>query len=512
MKVTQNHIRQIKRHLSANGSILLPLALKWRLFYAAIGMFAVLISPGMASHRVSAAAITLSVPQKLSLVLNQTGVFESTNSGNISVASDAYAGYTLKIRSTDGNNALTGSSGIIKSIVTAAAGSAFEANTWGYQFRNLTAQATTNFEPGPTTDKVVATTAAASAEDKYVVTLGAKVDGNTPAGTYSHSFVLTVTANDVPYTVKYNGESAPATASGVGSENSTVILADALKREGYGFIGWCNQPTTNETCTGRVWQPGEPYSLANQNNALNLYGMWTEVTSEMQNWKGCSALQVNQTVRLVDLRDNNAYRVRKLKDGLCWMIENLRISGPKNLSKETTDLNDRDTFFLNSSIDVFFVGTAPQMNARSVSNFVSGTTERIGAYYNWFTATAASGTYGAELHEAPSSICPKGWRLPTGAESGEFLKLANLYGYDDGKASVAAAASLKDSNGPNFILSGFYGTTSAGGQNVAGYYWASTADGDGARYLAIFSSSVTPLYVDYGNEEYHGHTVRCVSR
>ena len=78
MKVTQNYIRQIKRHLSANGSILLPLALKWRLFYAAIGTLAVLILPGMASYRVYAASITLEVPEKLSLTVKPDGQFHSS--------------------------------------------------------------------------------------------------------------------------------------------------------------------------------------------------------------------------------------------------------------------------------------------------------------------------------------------------------------------------------------------------------------------------------------------------
>ena len=47
----------------------------------------------------------------------------------------------------------------------------------------------------------------------------------------------------------------------------------------------------------------------------------------MHTWTGCDSLAENATVCLVDPRDYRAYQVRKLADGKCWMVNDLKFGG-----------------------------------------------------------------------------------------------------------------------------------------------------------------------------------------
>ena len=105
MKITTNFIKQTKRHLCASGSILLPLAQKWGLVGTVVCGLSLL-----GAGNVSAASITLSTPNKLevSVIPSAEGTFAKSKAENISVTSDAYAGYTLKISGNDDNTLKSG--------------------------------------------------------------------------------------------------------------------------------------------------------------------------------------------------------------------------------------------------------------------------------------------------------------------------------------------------------------------------------------------------------------------
>ena len=79
-------------------------------------------------------------------------------------------------------------------------------NTWGYLPSKLDGAVNTKYQPGPTTEPVTIekTTTANSTANTYTITFGAKVDGTLPTGNYGNTFTLTVTSNDVPYTITYN--------------------------------------------------------------------------------------------------------------------------------------------------------------------------------------------------------------------------------------------------------------------------------------------------------------------
>ena len=180
------------------------------------------------------------------------------------------------------------------------------------------------------------------------------------------------------------------------------------------------------------------------------------------------------TLQLVDTRDNKLYWVTKLQDGHCWMTQNLDLDLTSGiaLTSETTDLNDNSlsgAYRLHYSYDsnTKVISWLPQNTTRNYTtstgttwtgshtkayslnpgvwywntndntlncNYLTTTCEdfaqtpysnngahgAVGNYYNWSAAIASDdssslteGTYDNINNNPHNSICPKGWRLPT---------------------------------------------------------------------------------------------------
>ncbi len=178
------------------------------------------------------------------------------------------------------------------------------------------------------------------------------------------------------------------------------------------------------------------------------------------------SVEMGQTITAIDERDGNSYMVRKLADGNLWMVENLRLGGDQPISLSPADSDVANEFILPA------IGTGEPDSYDEARVDVDS---QWGGYYNWYTATAGTGTTAIAVDgtNASSSICPKGWRLPTGGTDGEFHTLAAAYGGTDSAASEA----LHNNSGPNFVYSGYYyGSKNVSyGQGSYGSYWSSTA-------------------------------------
>ena len=203
------------------------------------------------------------------------------------------------------------------------------------------------------------------------------------------------------------------------------------------------------------------------------------------------------TKTLVDTRDNNTYTVSKLADGKCWMTQNLRIID-KTITPADSDVTSNYTIPASS-----LNGGAPYDTSRAYLD------NAYGGYYIWYTATAGTGTTAMDMRglNTISSICPKGWRLPTGGNGGEFNILYNNYG-----TSILYAPF-------NFTLHGdtmFVGAVGGAGTN--GAYWSSTTD------VTILSNNLYlsyGIYINVSDNRYlpvngfsrgYGHAVRCLAR
>lgn len=138
-----------------------------------------------------------------------------------------------------------------------------------------------------------------------------------------------------------------------------------------------------------------------------------------------------------------------------------------------------------------------------------------GGYYTWNAATAGTGastTYSSR--DASSSICPKGWRLPTGDSDGDFKVLNDaLGGVTDNDAH------LINPDGPAFLRAGIAWDGSAGTTGGSGgHYWSSKSDfivsgalSSGALSMQ-FSSNGSGVYPVIGGTRYAGYSVRCIAR
>ena len=258
----------------------------------------------------------------------------------------------------------------------------------------------------------------------------------------------------------------------------------------------------------------------------------------------CAAAELEDDIlQVIDTRDNNVYKISKLKDGKCWMVENLNIAGGTALSSTDTDFDSSYTLPTTNGwtvTDGKLVLPASATSGFSSDNYASlynsGRKENCGSsgqntqcysYYSWDTATVGSGrNLSSSSKDAPYSICPKGWRLPISGDQlnddykrGDFYTLASSYGANlesNYHADTGTGSNFYNNAGPNtipnFLLSGQYQSSNSfdrGGSE--GSYWSSTSD-SGTSTARYFIFSPTDLYVTYSRFRSVGASVRCLSK
>ena len=308
--------------LSADGFSLLPSALRPCLFCLAlvlVSSFTTLGVYGSSAAYAATSTLTVNIAGSISLDLNPiypAGTFaESSGSNNISVYTNHSSGYTLGITAkTLDSNALiysdtsTGDTiATIPSISSAVSSTNYADNTyassnelndtWGYKPSTIYNTSTNTTEQISTTNQtILAKTTTATTEnttDNYNITMGARVSSNTPTGSYGNTFVITVVANPIPYTISYNKNTEdtvtnmPSASSGNadGEIVTNAVSNTKPSRAGYVFIGWCSTTTTitdnTDNCSGTIYNPNgngtnRNYTIdqTGDNTNIVLYAMW----------------------------------------------------------------------------------------------------------------------------------------------------------------------------------------------------------------------------------------------
>ena len=358
-----------------------------------------------------------------------------------------------------------------------------------------------------------------------------------------------------------------------GSLTYQAVPSDSTVQQGFGSEG----PTASDTYTltfgtkVNTSLPSGTYSnqvvvsvvanpayVPNLTQISNMQDMTTEI---------CNASTVGQTNRLTDTRDGKKYWVTKLKDGNCWMTQNLDFDIPADgLTNENglaakTNLPDgtvwdsssdyapqptnttienvynNSNYYSTYSFDPgMYVNNDPAAwtscnnywsggscdNWTNVSSMTAMTEERtdgtiidgktydahylVGNYYQWNAATAGTGGESVTSGNATGSICPKGWTLPTGGSSSrQYNQLVSAYSLS---GSAGATALTKS---PLYFIPAGYGLS--GSLNFAGYYglyWSSTANSSNNAYNFYFNSGyVNP---SNGSGRHNGFSVRCLAR
>ena len=323
-----------------------------------------------------------------------------------------------------------------------------------------------------------------------------------------------------------------------------VLAASNYSRAGYGFAGWsfdsdaATKLANNQDVA--IYGPNETirvdssiYSKADSTNTIRLYAVWipqdTTYTLQTFGTSECSALGVNKVLALRDERDGNIYSVSKLADNHCWMTENLRLL-PSVTTLNSTNTNSPTTTFLtlaasSSTTDTMCntdnTGCVDQVlfNSNNINrsypasrseNLVGRSWYSYGVMYNWYTASAGNGDFAMESGNVVGDICPKGWRLPTGGPSGEYMDLDNaLNGIINTDATEANAPRLGHAKFPaNFLYSGDFNYNKPGGRNSFGRYWSATPNS--TLYAYRYGVMLTGSTPDGSWNKWDAFSVRCI--
>lgn len=149
------------------------------------------------------------------------------------------------------------------------------------------------------------------------------------------------------------------------------------------------------------------------------------ITSEQ-----CAALPIydgsnDSAIRTVlDTRGNDeTYRIAKLADNNCWMLDNLRLGDEEyEITLTPEDSNVDEEFEL------------PPINGGTPQNGIAifapdGYTGNDGYFYSFHAAVAGKEDGSADTGNTKSSICPVNWRLPSGGyEDSDVRQLDIAFG------------------------------------------------------------------------------------
>lgn len=254
----------------------------------------------------------------------------------------------------------------------------------------------------------------------------------------------------------------------------------------------------------------------------------------------CDAVTTKQTGELVDDRDGTVYRVGKLKDGRCWLLDNLALDltdpttlavlSDTNTNASSTAIGylrgtttrdpsqDPDGNYATAGVTGWrngYTNIAPLVNAESknltyASDVLDATkTSKYGIYYNYCAASAGSYCYGYNasidrlntLIDAEYDVCPSGWRMPTGSSYGEYQALYDAYNSDITSFRTALL----------IPLSGNYNNGSTYSQGSEGLFWSSTRILTGSMYYLRFDSSGINQSHDFTTRDV-GNTMRCIAK
>lgn len=379
-------------------------------------------------------------------------------------------------------------------------GNVTDDNTWGYKWEEESFYHAPNATNELTVPNLGSNNAISFSKN---LTFAVKFGKDADAGTYSTKGTISLTAQPaITYTLLYNangGDTASIPSSQtcmVAPSNTDCIITisgTVPTRADYEFLGWADSADATDAqyagetnvsiATNRVLYAVWKKSIKTLDNITTMQEMTKEI---------CAASAIGKDYSLKDSRDGAYYTVRKFADARCWMTSNLRITGSRVLT-----LN-------NSNVSSNYSLLGSNLNNFSSSNSNQGVylSNSIG-YYSWCAATA--GTCGSTTVDgnAPSSICPKGWKLPSGSNSGDYAKLfasEKLSNFEQMQASPY-----------NFGFTGWIyidnGIPKLGQTSSVGYWWTSTPYGDDSTSAyRLLNGSLDR------SSRYRGMAIRCVAQ
>ncbi len=240
---------------------------------------------------------------------------------------------------------------------------------------------------------------------------------------------------------------------------------------------------------GKTYTLKKGFLFNNQIGISTMQEMTPEICASLETPSAFEAdgVTINKNVPeviLMDSRDGNYYKVRKLADGNCWMAEDLRllltegeaieisthdgngIMWTPTTSNEliygqdsvrysdvfsaTTETPGHHTVWsspdgvtqVSAGEDAYRIGAATvhsyYLGDQATSTLRDGNKVKVGVLYNFYAVTAGQ-VDGSVIMSPTQSICPKGWKMADGRLGGEWGALLDAYGAGtiaEGEASV----------------------------------------------------------------------------
>ena len=368
--------------------------------------------------------------------MSSSGEFAKSANMNIAVSTTSSSGYNLSIASSTGNTNLTSGSNSITSISSAISESTFSSSS--------------------------------TYNNKW---------GYKPSNLYNSSTEQIVTNTDF--------RPLPGTAG--------EIIAKTKCANG---TSPCTNPTDTYTLSigTRANSQTKPGNYTNDTFVI----MATSNTPPKIYMQGMTAdVCLAEPTLAYDSRDEAEYEVAMLRDGSCWMIENLRLGADGSqvtLTSEDSDVVNQ--FQFTSSAD--WSNTFTSANVNTAQAYYSGNIN-LGSYYNWYTATAGTGNSSTAADvEASGSICPKGWVLPNRVE---YLNL--VVNYNANKDNLLSPET------PGYTIVGYYRDAEHRQSDYAVYTWERTAKSATSGDNFFINNNTGKVVSTDGMNKYYGMPMRC---
>ena len=198
-----------------------------------------------------------------------------------------------------------------------------------------------------------------------------------------------------------------------------------------------------------------------------------------------------------------------MADGKCWMLTNLAYAGGgTNSYGDTRTLTEGTVNSYTTPHYYIPTGANPTSGTTDPSTATNGTGQ-YGYLYNFCAANGGQTGNGACSSSSDAavdtsvSICPAGWRLPTGAAGEEFTILNN---------SLNAGRTNTDQGLREVWLGQRGGFWSSGftNQGSFSYYWSSSQRSAGSGLRLYFGSTIVEPHSTIVKER--GFAVRCVAQ
>ena len=498
----------------------------------------------------------------------------SSSSYRVTVNTNNVAGYTLTatVGCSSGTNCYnnkTLSDGTNTfSMVTSTSGTTLTAGEWGFTTSGSATATSSVFktlalysDTTPTTLNKTKDATGTAYDNTFAgntttpFQIGAYATTSQVAGTYTNVINFSAVANPVPeYTVTLATSNANSIIiDGVSYTNGdTPTLTQGLHSisgtfpAGYEFSSWSSSgnvsidnassmdTTIDITGTGLLTLIGIKPAVT-----IATATYFQDVSSKEDG--GCpNTLSYNEVYTLLDNRDNTSYKVARLKDGNCWMLQNLALDPTivslDDLKGNTNATDEIITFFKNgggsspypasgvssswqTSYTLPYVETS--LKNTQVTAYGPGSLNNesnIGVFYNICAASAGSYCYNSSMIGADltNDICPKGWHMPSsGGADGDYWKLCTAVKGSNcaSEPGVGLSMTASDSNSLQYALStplSGYVSASALGQESDGYYWSSTVYTNNNYTMFILSIKNSVVATQSTTSRHNGSAVRCL--